>query len=360
MQNVTTVWGDGMLNSDELDLMGLDENFAPVCYIRFVNLQWNRRYYEVGKFTVQMLAEDYDDRIAYVFAHQRPELGVVERIETQQTTKGHFVLMSGRFFESVLNRRLAFPNFDKNYAMNDLVDRFINHEWYKNRKYDILVAPDIPTDVVEVKWVNDPIGDCMYGTLETLEMSQRIEFDPNSLSLTYRVWQGLDRTQNQNVNAHALFTDESCHVTNFKYIEDWTDYRNVCMVLYGSQPSRRDVYLDGWRDEGERWMMINADEDDSAENQKQQAREELQKNPVVREAEIEVIQYGFFYLRDYDLGDKCDLVNHRYNKNFEARITSVDEVWKQGKHLVTLGFGTQMQTAYTKLKNYAVQDRKAH
>ena len=219
-----------MAKSDEIDLMGLDENFLPVAYIPFVNLQWNRRYYEVGKFTVQIRAEDYDQRIKYVFTHQRPELGIVERIETQQNVKGHFVLLSGRFFESVLNRRLAFPNFDKNYAMNALVDRFINHEWYKNRKYNILVAPDIPTDVVEVKWVNDPIGECMYGTLETLEMSQRIEFDPDALTLTYRVWQGLDRTESQNENAHALFSDESCNVTSFKYIEDWSDYKNVCMA----------------------------------------------------------------------------------------------------------------------------------
>ena len=349
-----------MAKSDELDLLGLDDNFNPVCYINFINLQWKRRYYEVGTFTVQLRAQDYDARVKYVYAHQRPELGMVERTETQQNLKGDFVLLSGRFFEHVLSWRLAFPIFDGTYKLNELADRFVRHEWYKVRKFDIQLADDLPEDSVDIKWENDPLGECMYGTLKTIEKSQSVLFDPDTHALTYRIWQGLDRTQSQAENAYALFSDESCHVVSFTYTEDFSDYKNVCMILYGSQPSRRDRYLDGWREHGGRWMLMNADEADSKEVQKQQADEELQKHPIVREAEIDVIQNGFFYMQDYDLGDKCDLANHKYGKAFEARLISIDEVWKQGKHTVTLGFGEQLQTQYQRLKNYVVADRKAH
>lgn len=349
-----------LAKSDEIDLMGLDENFELVSYLPFINLQWNRRYYEVGNFTVQLRAADYDGRVKYVYAPQRPELGMVERTETQQNVNGHFVLLSGRFFENVLNWRIAFPNFDKTYTLSALADRMIRHSYYQNRKYDIQLAPTFPDKSVEVKWVNDPIGDCMYETLKTIEMSQSILFDPDKLTLTYHVWQGKDRTQSQSENAYALFSDESRHVKTFKYIEDWRDFRNVCMILYGSQPSRYDRYLPGWEEQGERWMLMNASDEDSEANRIQQADEELQKRPIVREAEIEVLQKDFFYMQDYDLGDKCDIVNHMYGKSFEARLISANEVWKQGKHEVTLGFGEQLQTAYQKLKNYVVQDRKGH
>ena len=229
-----------MAFSDEIDLMGLDDNFSPVTYINFINLQWNRRYYEVGTFTVQILAKDYDERIKYVYAHQRPELGVVERTETQQTVKGDFVLLSGRFFEHVLSWRLAFPNFTGKYALNALAERFVRDSWYKVRKYDIQLAENLPTDEVEIRWENDPLGECMADTLKTLEMSQKVLFDPDTHALTYHIVKGLDRTQSQSDNPYAVFSDESCYVSSFKYVEDWSDYKNVVMILDGAEPSRRD------------------------------------------------------------------------------------------------------------------------
>ena len=348
-----------MAKSDEIDLMGLDENFQPVTYLKFVNLQWKRRYYQPGSFVVQLIAADYDPRIKYVYTHQRPELGVVERMETQREIKGDFVLLSGRFFEHVLGWRVAFPHFSGSYTLQSLAERFIRHEWYKIRKYDIQIG-SIPSKSVEVKWENDPLGDCMYETLKTLEMSNSIYFDPNTLSLTYSVWQGKDRTQSQSTNAFATFSDESCYVTSFKYVEDMSNYKNVAMILHGENDDRWDQYLDEWGKYGGRWIVIRGNDEDSKETQKQQAVEELQKYPIVKEAEIDVIQNGFFYLQDYDLGDKCDIVNHQYGVSFEGRIAVVDEVWKQGKHTVSLGFGEQAKTQYQRLKNFAVGDRKAH
>jgi len=360
MQNAITEWGDDLVYSDQIDLLGLDEFFQPVSYIPFINLQWKRRYYEVGTFTIQILAKDYDSRIRYVYAHQRPELGVIERRETQHEIKGDFTLLSGRFIEHVLSWRLAYPHIKGNYTLQALSEHFIRHEWYKLDIYDIIVPGDLPANTVDVGWENDPLGECMYETLKTLEMSQRIVFNPDDSTLTYRIWQGVDRTQSQSENPFAVFSDESCYVTSFKYIEDISNYKNVAMILYGSGPSRSDYYIGGEYNIGSRWMLMNGDESDGLASLKQQAHEELQKHPIVQEAEINVIQNEFFYLKDYDLGDKCDIVGHNYGVAFEGRLSTVDEVWKQGKHTVKLGFGEQAQTQYQRLKFYARADRKAH
>lgn len=349
-----------MAYSDELDLLGLDKDYKPVHYIPFINLQWKRRYYEVGEFTFQILAKDYDPRVRYVYAHQRPEFGIVERVETKHETKGDFVLVSGKFIETIFNWRLAFPHFTGEYTLQALAERFIRYEWYKNELYDIIVPSDLPTDKVDVGWENDPIGDCIYETLKTLEMSNSIVFNPDDNTFTYRIWQGVDRTQSQSNNPFATFSDESGYVTSFKYIQDTSNYKNVCMILYGSQPSRSDFYIGDPEGIGLRWMLMNGNEEDGLPSLKQQAKEELQKHPIVREAEIQVVQKDFFYLLDYDLGDKCDIVGHQYGVSFEARLTTIDEVWKQGKHTVKLGFGEQAQTQYQRLKIFARTDRKAH
>lgn len=93
-----------------MELIGLGKNFETIGYIPYINLQWNRRYYEVGTWTAQIRAEDYDPRIMHVYSPDRPELGLLERMETQNNINGRFVLLSGRFLECIYDRhQKAFP-----------------------------------------------------------------------------------------------------------------------------------------------------------------------------------------------------------------------------------------------------------
>lgn len=344
-----------------MELIGLDKDFRSVGYIPFVNLQWQRRYYEAGKWTAQIRSVDYEPSILYVYSPDRPELGIVERIQSQTNTQGRFVLLSGRFVESVFDRQLAFPHVTGKYTIASLFERMATHQWYKPDLLTIVPDPDNPTAEVTVKWERQPIGMMMYETLKTHEMSWRIAYDPNTNGLTLKVWRGLDRTQTQSENAFATFTEESSYVSDFSYVEDWSNYKNVIMVLYGSNPYRKDIYGPNANAEGRRWQMISSSEESPNEAMQQEADEELQRYPVVREAEVEVLQDpdGLLYMVDYDLGDKCDIVSHEYQKAFEARISGIDEVWKQGRHTVTLLFGEQAQTAYERLKNYVNSQSKA-
>lgn len=342
-----------------MHLVGLDKDFAPVGYIDYLNLQWKRRYYECGSWVAQIRESDYDPRIKYVYSPERPELGMVQRMESEKNIKGRFVNISGLFLECIFNRQIVFPHIEGKFTLHDLVQKYIAHSWYKPDLYAMTADPENPNDEVDVKWERSHLGDSIYDTLGTLEYSHRIVFNPDTLEFTYRIWQGKDRTQAQDEHSHVTFSEDSCYVTDFKYIEDESNYKNIVMILYGDQPSRYDVYTENWIEEGRRWLLMNASDEDSKEVMEQQANEELEKYPFIREATIKVIQNGLFYLTDYDLGDKCDIVNHRYQKSFESRITGVDEVFKNGQHEVTLTFGEQSQTAYEKLKNYVNTERKA-
>lgn len=343
-----------------MHLIGLDENYNNVAYINYTNLQWKRRYYETGSWTAQILEADYDPRIKYVYTPDRPEFGLVQRVETQQNIKGRFVLISGLFIECIFNRQIAFPHITGTFNLKELVRQYTQRSWYKPDKYALIADPNNPDDQgVEVKWERGYIGDYVNETLKTLEYSHRIVFDPVEHTFTYRIWRGLDRTQSQTENAYVMFSEESCYVTDFKYIEDESNYKNIAMVLYGEQPSRHDVYTENCEEEGRRWVLLNASDDDTKEARTTFAQEELKNYPFVREAEIEVIQNGLFYLTDYDLGDKCDIVFHRLQKQFEARITGVDEVFKNGMHEVTLQFGEQSQTVYQRMKHMMESEKKA-
>ncbi len=351
-----------------LDVIALDQDFSPLSFLPYLNLQWRRRYYEAGQFVVQILAKDYDSRMKYVYAPTRPELGIIHKVSLSRELTGDFVQLSGRFMESVLERCYAYPPIVGTYSLYELGKQFIEDrptptadvsDWqYRLEEYDLTVSPNVPDDVtVSVDWQSEPLGTLAYTTLETLEMSQRILFDPLTNALTWETWQGLDRTQDQAVNAFALFADDSPHVTTFSYGEDDSGYRNYAVMFYGADeddnPYRHDYATSNAQAEGKRCLLMNVDDTLSESERIEKAKEELVKYPVVLDATVSVVQNGLLYLQDYDLGDKCDVACHILGKSFSARITGVDEVFKENRHLVELTIGQGTKTIYQQLARFA-------
>ena len=80
----------------------------------------------------------------------------------------------------------------------------------------------------------------------------------------------------------------------------------------------------------------------------------------MQSADIEVIQSGLLYRKDYDLGDKCDVVCHRLGKSFAARITGVNEVFKAGQHSVSLTFGESASTVYQRVVRHGRGDVRGY
>jgi hypothetical protein len=66
-----------------MQLAFMDESFNIIRYIKFINLQWIRRYYEPGEFNVQIPASEYDADAAYLFTTDRPELGLIQKDSTR-------------------------------------------------------------------------------------------------------------------------------------------------------------------------------------------------------------------------------------------------------------------------------------
>lgn len=76
--------------------------------IPYTSLTWQRRYHECGQFQMVVPANVYDPSWAYVYADDRPETGIVQKVEysdTARTPDGvDTVTVSGFFLECILNR----------------------------------------------------------------------------------------------------------------------------------------------------------------------------------------------------------------------------------------------------------------
>jgi hypothetical protein len=71
----------------------------------------------------------------------------------------------------------------------------------------------------------------------------------------------------------------------------------------------------------------------------------------IENIEFDAVASGSFeYLRDYDLGDKCDIILNDLQRSYEARIIEVLETWSKNVHRVTLVFGDKIPTLYEKAR----------
>ncbi|HNW87680.1 MAG TPA: hypothetical protein PKJ47_12170 [Candidatus Limiplasma sp.] len=170
--------------------------------------------------------------------------------------------------------------------------------------------------------------------------------------MRYTVWQGLDRTQSQNVNPYAVFSQSFGTVDSLTLTRDSSAYRNGAVVLYeggvvnldlraSSQEPKRLLYIDTGLSAAENQTAAQLLAVVQAEGRKQ-----LAEYPKLVSIDATVLQSNFLYLRDYDLGDKCDVQDDRLKQAFESRIIEVQEVWKENAHTVTLVFGDKLPVKY--------------
>lgn len=93
-----------------LEVFILDANFNRLTgSIPYDSLIWHRRYYGVGEFQMQVRSSLYDPSWRYVYADDRPETGIIQKVEYDDTTEGpangeDTIIISGFFLEELLNR----------------------------------------------------------------------------------------------------------------------------------------------------------------------------------------------------------------------------------------------------------------
>lgn len=93
-----------------LEVFILDADFKRLTgSIPYDSLVWRRRYYGVGEFQMQVRSSLYSPEWAYVYCEDRPETGIIQKVEYDDTTAGprngeDTVLVSGFFLEEILNR----------------------------------------------------------------------------------------------------------------------------------------------------------------------------------------------------------------------------------------------------------------
>ena len=109
-----------------MNLAFMDASFGIIKYIKYINLQWTRRYYEPGEFSVQLPASEYVSDAVYLYTKDRPEVGIIQKREYADGYDGEVMQLSGFFYEYKLNDKITFPRFERSGNIEDLARAIVS------------------------------------------------------------------------------------------------------------------------------------------------------------------------------------------------------------------------------------------
>lgn len=344
-----------------MQLLALDATFQPVAYLPYFNLQWTREYYTVGQFSVQIAASAYAPEMAYLYTPDRPETGIIQKVELNQTVKGRFVQLSGYFLEAILNDKIVWPTYYASGTIPAAVAAMLRQ--YKD-DIPLLTVADAPAvSMGAASWqeTGGALADVACTKLQTVQMSLRCRYDYQSNTITAEIWQGVDRTQAQSENPFVTFSDGFGNLAGVDASADKSNYRNYAVVAGQDKAENRKVavadlsgggykrmlYVDA---RNERWDPEEQTEEEYLAGLTQLGLDKLLDYIVVNNIEIQTGRGGFQYLRDFDLGDKVDAVVSDIGLALEARIVTVREVFKQNNHTVEIELGDKKLTQLKKAR----------
>ena len=363
-----------------MNLIILDQNFDTLGVVSVFNtLIWDRRYYASGLFELHTPAEFFElmNIGRYLYRNDRKDLGVIREVNFARDAKGaRTAYCKGYFCEELLNDRVIHPQVSLSGTPESigrkLVDRCVINPADTNRRIPQIqlgALTGVGTSVT-VTATGDKLGDKLYEIEKTQELSHRLVYDYLTNTLSFEVWKGKDRTDDQTENSWAIFSDSFYNVKNAVYDRDESDCKNYAYVAGEGEGSARvivEVDLRQSADEERRELWVDArdlqstyqDEDGNEQTYTAaQYQALLYQRGLEKLAEYEKIETvnsdvdpsaNLTYGVDFDLGDLCTYRYADVGIETTKRITEIQEVYEGSKQTLSVVFGNDQMTSITKI-----------
>ena len=362
------------MSKKKIEIMGLDSDFNIVTLLEYSNLQWRRKYYEPGTFSVVLPASQYSEDIKYIYSKDRPEVGEITQVNYYFKNEGPMFALSGYFLEKQLDRRIVYPNgignitnapnwVSQSGAAEDVATAFFDA--FKDVEYTVdNVQKESLLGIAtsqsqgrghysEHERGEEYLGSKIYTILKPSEMSYRIVYDHINATTTFECWKGHDRTQdNEDDENPVVFSTAFGNLVNPNIVLSGSEYKNCYIVKHSYNENNADVVKlianeeRTANDTADRFIKVQASinkEDYATDADYLQAmmnsgHEELIKNKPTMSFDFDAMEGSYEYLTDFDLGDKCSLEVPEIQLSAEAILTGCNEVIKAGTWKLTMEF----------------------
>lgn len=367
-----------------IDLVLLDEGLMPVEVIQnFTSLIWNQGYYSIGTFEIYA---PYQTNIfkaslaaKFVLRADKKQVGYIETIKECSQNGKKMLMISGYSIEGIMQKRIFHPaSFgglmtSGGYlisVLSDTLPKILSKatvsvkELSLSKPYCWLFAPEQHTEYLST---------IAYSSLEAYKCSLSHKLNSYG-SIEFSIYEGLDRTISQNINAPKLYSENMGNIRNMTYQKSEAGCRDVVIVMgvmpqdvqnqtqgtifsYVYNPNNinlsedlnanhvgiiRDIKLSEYTDsEGNKTYQY--DSDATMRYFEQEAKAEF--IPISESFSAEVLD-----VEGVSLGDIVSLRDDERGMTYSRRIESLTESYNPNKDTVSVNFGKAINTSTDILK----------
>ena len=349
-----------------IEISVLDSNMECVAVIdSYLSFIWTDRYNEAGEFELELpiasKASKYIKKDFYLRIPTSNRLMIVESIKILTDAEdGNSYSVTGRSLESILDRRIVWKQTNVNgsiqNAIKKLIDDAIIQPVDSRRRingfvFNVSSDPSVTSlsysDVAQ--YMGDSIYDVVKKVTQAYHIGFKIEFQNGQLE--FALYNGKDRSYDQNVNSYVVFSPSHDNLINSKYLESLKNYKNVLRIAGEGEGATQTFithYLEFDDDHASekiglerREIYVDCSDVSSITDSNTVMDVEQYSNVLVQkgvEKMVELVPETAFegeidttimfkYHDDFEVGDICEIRNE-YGMNDQVRITEVVQTWE--------------------------------
>lgn len=277
---------------------------------------------------------------------------------------------------SILARRIVLGQQEYRGNIEDVVKSFVKYNAITpanlNRIIPNLILGEntgININAVEVN-TGDQLDEYLYKLCKKHDISWDILLDVVNKKFVFTTWQGQDRTTEQNINQHVVFSKDRENILKQNYLESNLDYKSTVIVAGEGEGSSRaivtvndelsgldryELYVDA-RDIQSISMNENNEEVTLTPEEynrllQERGLEKLAEYQKIVTFESEVDLYSnYVYGEDFFNGDKVSVINDDLGIIMHTRIISAIENYNKKGTSLAVKFGTNVPNLADKIK----------
>ncbi len=353
-----------------MELYILNRKFEIIGIIDSYNsVEWVRRYNETGDFILTTIAETGTEAEPGTiemlkegnFIAREDDVMIVEiekKIITTTKEKGDKITVSGRSIEKILGQRIIWSqtNTKSNETVEDFLGRLIDENAInptnKKRKipYLKLAKKKGFANTIEKQITGENLLKAIEEICKTYNYGFRVIMNEDGF-LEFELYEGIDKSYEQNVNSYVVFSDEFDNLAKTEYEYDKEDFANAALIGGEGEGSARKYQTIGESEGLERYELFVDAKDISSNNKEvadteynkmllQKGNEKIKEKAIIETFEGETETTNMYkYKEDYDVGDIVQVEN-KYKMSANARITEIIESDNENGYKIVPTFGT--------------------
>ena len=186
----------------------------------------------------------------YVLRDDDENVGIIEDITITRNEDGHDqLIVKGRFLASILGRRIIAAQTTLSGKLSDCIEQLIDENIINPTDQARQIANfsieshEIATEI-EAQYTGENLLDVISKLCETYGVGFKVTLNSND-EFVFELFEGIDRTYDQNVNDWVVFSDTYDNLVSSNYQANYEKVINAVLVAgEGEDPDRVTVWVD--------------------------------------------------------------------------------------------------------------------